>query len=422
MNQKLLIRIFALILGLALVIAFILFSGPKSFEWEETYRADKKEPFGTSVFYKLLENYFPDKTFTELKKSIKESQLEGDSINPCTYIFTGSVLYQNTEEAKLLRDFVHKGNTALLICFSPPAGLEDLFFDTTAKNEEDYYGVSYYNDSVVSANFYDEPLNRKKPWKFHYQKRDKIFNYNFQCLDNSHFTTDKNLEPLAYIDSNYANFARVKYGKGEFLLHVTPLFFSNFQLINPDRAEYVSSVLSFIPNGNIYWDEYSRDWRSELNVPPNPADQPANPLKFIMDHPPLRWALYLLVAATFTGLLFGLKRQQRIVPVIEPVRNSSLEFLQTVGRLYFLQKQHPRIIRHQMRYFFTFIREKYRINTNELTPVVIEQLHLKSGIEKEHLQMISEEYQRLSHYVSFDDAATISFYKLLSHFYKNCRK
>jgi len=422
MNQKLLIRVFAVILGLGLLIAFMLFSGPATYDWSESYRPDKKEPYGTSVFYELLENYFPNNSFSELNKSIKDLVLEGDSLNPSTYIFTGSYLYQDNDESKLLRNFVQKGNTALIICYELPEGLGDLFYDTTAVKRDEYYGLRRFTDSLVTANFYDGPLKRKKDWKFHYQQQDKIYLYNFQCFDSLHFTTDRNVEAIAYIDSNYANFARVKYGKGEILFHTAPLFFTNFHLINPDRAEYVSSVLSYLPEGDIYWDEYGRKWRPDVNMPENPADQPANPLKFIMDHPPLRWALYLLVAATFTGLLFGLRRQQRIIPVIEPIRNSSLEFLQTVGRLYFLQKQHPRIIRHQMRYFFTFIREKYRIHTNELTSVAIEQLHLKSGITKEHLQNIADQYQQLSNYVELDDAATISFYQLLSHFYKNCRK
>jgi hypothetical protein len=75
-----------------------------------------------------------------------------------------------------------------------------------------------------------------------------------------------------------------------------------------------------------------------------------------------------------------------------------------------------------MRFFLSFIRERYRIHTAELNPLVIDQLHLRSGISKEHLVLIMNEYERLSMYVQLDDAAALSFYKLLSYFFNNCKK
>jgi hypothetical protein len=50
-----------------------------------------------------------------------------------------------------------------------------------------------------------------------------------------------------------------------------------------------------------------------------------SPMRFILNNPPLRYAWYLLLLGLLIFVLFNAKRKQRIVPVIEPLKNTSLD-------------------------------------------------------------------------------------------------
>ena len=73
------------------------------------------------------------------------------------------------------------------------------------------------------------------------------------------------------------------------------------------------------------------------------------------------------------------KREQRIIKVIEPLENSSIEFTKTIGDLYFQHKDFGNIIAKKITYFLEQLRSKYYLNTNDLNSEFIEKLALKSG-------------------------------------------
>jgi hypothetical protein len=98
-----------------------------------------------------------------------------------------------------------------------------------------------------------------------------------------------------------------------------------------------------------------------------------------------------------------------------------LEFVHAIGRLYFHQRNHPTLLRHQMRYFYTFIRERYRIQTQELTTENMLIISMRSGVPIEILQQIQDESIRLLPFVELQDQEIIAFYKILSQFYTRAK-
>lgn len=74
-----------------------------------------------------------------------------------------------------------------------------------------------------------------------------------------------------------------------------------------------------------------------------------------------------------------------------------------------------------MRYFLSWIREKYRIQASELDDQTIDKLHVKSGVSKEIIQDIRDEYQKVRVYSVLDDKIAIKFHQSLTRFYKNCK-
>ena len=81
--------------------------------------------------------------------------------------------------------------------------------------------------------------------------------------------------------------------------------------------------------------------------------------RYIFTQPALTWAYYLVLIGLLFYALFAGKRTQRVIPVVEPPRNTSLEFAQTVGRLYFQQGDHDNLARKKIQYFLAGLRERY---------------------------------------------------------------
>ena len=420
MNKSPLAGIFIIVLAVALIGLFWYVSTKDrdTFRWIETYEPSDEQPYGAQVFYTLLKKQYPGHTFSKISSSFEQDSLLLKD-RKGIYVYLGNELYLNeTEQNQLLR-WVEQGNTAFISAKKFPEILTRVLFDSSCSGIH-YSNTFYFIDTLVKANFYHPELLEKQSIDYHYREGNKHFRYDFGAFDSTQFCAQSSFEPLAYLEPNYVNYIRVRHGKGTFLLHATPILFTNYQLIEPKRAAYAAKALSYITPGDIFWDEYHRIQHSESGDPML-KNAPETPLSFILANRSLRWSLYVLLSLAGVYLLFYTRRRQRIIPVIEPARNSSLEFVHAIGRLYFHQRNHPTLLRHQMRYFFTFIRERYRIQTQELTTENMLLISMRSGVPLEILQQIRDESMRLQPFVELQDQEIIAFYKILSQFYTRAK-
>ena len=414
-NGRSLSNVFVIVLALALVGLFwwVSYSNKDKFRWIETYESTDEQPYGSSVMHELMEQQFPGKKFSEIKLPFNKDSLpqEQDAI----YMYVGMELYLDSLEQEQLLHWIEKGNTAFISAKAFPANLLTKLYDLSCP-EYPHGNTIYYYDTNATANFYHPKLKSPKGTVYHFQDKDEKMQYDFGGFDSLQFCANSPFEPLGYFEPHYVNYIRVKYGKGQFLLHCVPLCFSNYHLINPARAEYAAKALSYVPPGNIYWDEFHREPHNEDGQ--KQLRQPSEtPLSFILGNESLRWSFYILLSLGALYLLFYTRRRQRIIPIIETPRNASLEFVQSIGRLYFHQRSHPTLLRHQMRYFHSFIRERYRISANPLNKEQMQLIALRSGVDFELIEKILTEYDRLKSFVVLEDKEVIEFYKLLSQFY-----
>ncbi len=79
----------------------------------------------------------------------------------------------------------------------------------------------------------------------------------------------------------------------------------------------------------IIWDEYYRYSHNNRNF---------SAFSYILGNDSLRLAFWLLLLLFLLIYLFESKRRQRQVPVITPLRNTSLDFVRTIGRLYYQRR------------------------------------------------------------------------------------
>ena len=412
-SRNILIATGALIL---LIVGVIVWQNRSSFDWYESYEIESKEPYGAYVIGEMLKNYYPGNKFTVLKKSLQESLNNNEHHDRENYVFIGSRIRYDSTEMNALLAFVNKGSTVFISTSATSSDLlEHLFPDTCVEYE--YESTS---DSTVSLNFYSPSLKSETNYRFTYVFRNRPYEYQWYYFDSVLFcAANDNAITLGSINNKYINFIKIRYGKGNFYLHTSPLAFTNYSLTKKENLEYASRVFSFLQRGNIIWDEYNKmpgdlNFNSKLSLS-------QSPLQYILSQASLRWAWYLTLLLVLLYMLFFGKRRQRIIPVIEPNVNTSLEYIKTISQLYFQQASHKVICIHKMKLFRSFVLNRYLIHTLKINDEVIKKISVKSQVPEEEVRTIFEKYNWIDRNMDTSDTMLIEFHQLIENFYKNCK-
>jgi hypothetical protein len=114
------------------------------------------------------------------------------------------------------------------------------------------------------------------------------------------------------------------------------------------------------------------------------------PLRMILKNPMLKAALYTALAAILLFMVFQSKRRQRIIPVVPPVSNTTVDFVETVSQVYYNQRNHRNIALKQVTYLFEHIRSTYYLDTSVPDDAFAAKLAHKTGMpEDEALRMMA---------------------------------
>ncbi|MPT35221.1 MAG: DUF4350 domain-containing protein [Flavobacterium sp.] len=358
MNRTL--KLYIAFLVLIIVGIIVIDSGrPKPINWTPSYTIQDKIPFGLYVFNKVIPSLFPKQKITRFGTTVYEFLDPKYSYSDSTYAIKGTLLMisdgntiDDTSADELLY-FVEHGNTAFLSMQSFPKKLMDsLKFD--------------YSTSISFTDKMQQKLSATNVKDQHYNFGKGSGNVSFSSIDST--TTDV----LGYQQTDTvknANFIRVPYGMGYFLLHTQPAAFSNYVLLKDKNAEYCSALLSYIPKGELFWQSFSY----------NDQHISGSPMRYILSQPALKWAWYLFLIGMFVFMLFNAKRRQRVIPIKEPVPNTTVDFTKTIGNLYLQEGSHHLIIEKKIIYFLEKIRSEYLIDTFQLDETFVKRLHQKTG-------------------------------------------
>src|SRR5690606_6123684 len=112
--------------------------------------------------------------------------------------------------------------------------------------------------------------------------------------------------------------------------------------------------------------------------------------RFVLSQVPLRWAYYLLVVSILLFVFFRAKRKQRIIPVLEPLKNTSVAFAKTIGSLYYEHRDYSNVIRKKIVYFLEQIRATYYLDTDKLDVTFAKKLAAKSNRPLEQVVQLVE--------------------------------
>ncbi len=417
-----------IIFGVAAVLLLIFFmisSGRGNrFDWKESYKPESKDPYGTFVVKELLNGYFPNQPIKLISEGLStDLPLETE---PANYVFIGEGLYMDTTDVNQLLDFVSAGNQAFISSKSIPY---DLMFYIYYQECNDYIWDDYeqISDTAVIFNMLHRNLQTAEGFEYKFMQRDQASKYRWNYIDSIYFCEeDYSFVELGAINDRYVNFAKMNHGEGAFYLHTNPLAFTNIQLLDEQGVDYAEKVFSHLTPGPIYWDKHSQvaeavsRRRNQRNnyYGSERSFESEGPLSYILKQPSLAWAWYLLLALGLFYLVFRAKRKQRIIPVYEPNRNTSLEFISTLGTIYFMQNDHKKLCLQKMRLFLSYVRERYHLPTKEINNEFVDKLSSRSEVSPDIIKNIIKYFQNIKSSTFVSENTMIDFHLAVHQFYQ----
>lgn len=416
--------VIALILMLVVALFYYIFNENYKYNWDENYKFDNDQPYGADMLYDFLGSYDKDASVELIEKeSISSFLRKKDSVatqKNNTYFIIGNYLDFVARDYETLYDFMEKGNTVMIVS----SNIDNALIEKINYNCSDYDSY-YYNglNSTVSfslkANFENENLKTRRGYNFFYEYLGERYDYQYTYFG-SKFCRDQNYETLGEIKPDKVNFIKIKVGEGELLLHTNPIFFTNRHLIRNDGYEYAGKVLSYLPEGNIYWDKQNKPIK--IKKPAMEGNEDDTPFTYILKQRSFRWAFYLIYVAVGLFLVFNLFRKQKQIPVLFQNKNTSLEFIKNVGTLYFENKDNKLLAHKIMKHFMNEVRLKYYIKEKD-SETIIKKLAQKTTVDIKVIENIFNGYKLVENRAELSDDGLVKFYLKIEKFHKmNAKK
>lgn len=353
MNRRSYIIIFIAAMIVAYMVVRISSRKPSELDWYPYYDTNNKKPLGLYVLNKEANNLFLGKSITRVNGtpgSYFDRLIEKNEYAANTFIFIGDEMPWEEEEIQNLLSAVDAGMNGFISLNTFPDKLLDVL-EVKIKGNKEWKAVQLSVDGGNNANIRPEESN-------HF---DTYFDANFRSFDNPYKT-------ILGRNGRLPNFIKVFYGDGTLLLHCSPAAFSNYYLLKTGIKPYTESVLSKLPGKEVIW----LTGRQQSNIS-------NSPLSFVLANPPLRYALYMIIGGVLLFILFNAKRRQRIIPIKISNRNTSVEFVRTIGNLYYQKIGISDLLKMRLGFLKERLKTDYQLSVDQSDAELIERLSNKTG-------------------------------------------
>jgi hypothetical protein len=358
-----------------------------------------KIPYGTYYAHHSLPYLFKD---ADIENSNTSPQTFPNDESASAYIIIGNRVIPSNAEVRAILNHVYTGNHVFISAWRIGENLLDslglVSLNAWALYESDSLIVSLYHPKSYDS------------LSFTYPGR-KINNY-FTSFD----TTVTNI--LGTDEKGRANFVKINYESGgSAIIHLNPLAFTNFFLLHKENKTYYDLAMSTIPDSvsTVRWDDY---YRHHINGQNDSEKSTFSKLDEILSNEVLRWAFWLTLLLFAIIYIFESKRKQRAVPVFRKLDNTSLDFVKTIGRLYYQRRDNKNLASKMVAHFLGHVRSRYNISTSKLDEEFEKGLAFRSGAHLDDIKIIIEQAKSVEEKPSFSDEELLSFNSKLEKFYK----
>lgn len=389
-----------------------------------TYSSRDKAPYGGYVSYKLLENFFDNNKAKTITKPFAQTYRKDENFEKASndvYIIVAGKLFATQEDVDAMYKYVSAGNKLFMVIEHPDSLLEAAFnFSTSTpwgrdharwKQKLDSMGVTPADTTVTFR--HTLPAFAAQSFVNPGFAPDTFFSAKGIAMVNALDKTDTATTTILGTNVwHEPNFFRINVGNGHLFVLLNPMTWTNNFLLEKKNIKALENQMAYLPRypQNVYWDEYYKHLKYRQR-----GD--FSNWQVLMRHPALRWALWLAVLLLLLYVLFEGKRRQRLIPPKPVLANTSLEFAETLGRLYYLHHNNRNLSQKMIQHLLEYIRNHYYLNTSQLNDEFVVLLSRKSGHPQEAVSTMITQVHTLRMADNVSDDELQNFYNSIYQFY-----
>lgn len=365
-----------------------------------TLKKTDKNPYGTYVFHESLKTFFPKSKFQINYGEPGNNKVFGDNKPNQLYLIVLPYFDPSENEFDDIISFIERGN--------------NVFISTFNINED---VMSFIKAETTPYNFINYPVGDAGPDTMQVSILSQAsnlvdsFSYPGTFMKTSFTKTDSSISSaIGFGEKKDTNLIYLQKGNGRLYLHTSPLALSNYFLLYKNNIRYFEKIFSRFPDTTplIIWDEY-------FNHPH--TDKNGTWLRDIMADPYFRAGILTALLFLLIYTVLEMRRRQRIIPIIQKPVNDSLEFVKTIGLLYYEKADHLNLAQKMSSYFLENVRSRYKLFSKKLDDAFVRELSDKSGVNESLVSEIIGQIKLLSAEGVFTDTELITLQQNIESFY-----
>lgn len=363
----------------------------KETNWSYTLDKNSTEPFGLYLAYDQLEHIFPlaeKETIYDINEFVHENRHKWKRDKQYTLLISiTNRLQMSKEEAEDLYVYISNGGFAVLVSDKFSDEIDSTF---DIKNIQKSMHYPYTKED--SASTYD--ILWDDEWYSH--QLDMPF-----AKDYFEDFTGWGMRKVG--DDFRANLIMRDIGEGQIMFGNSPEMLTNYALLKDSNIKYFEKLFSIYGRSTSYV-----KWFSKKDLRAKHKRSKSN-LSTLLEQRPYRFAFFTLLAMAILFLGFETRRRQRQVAVVPPVTNDSLAFTETIGKLYYGERDNRNLAGKMIQYYLEYIRTTYNIPTTHLNKEMAARLARKLNKPTEEIEKF---VHHLNNYLAAENLSEESIKKL----------
>lgn len=361
---------FAIVIVLMLVVvAVIEYRMPQRFHWEPTFGHEDGQPFGCMVFDSIMSQTMP-RGYTVVKKTLWQMEHDCMLTTPHGIVIMTSEDMGMSDVKNILR-LTEEGHIVLLVAdrvgfledtlgiivkWNRDFSIKAITTNHPEKQPVRWVGENGYQKADTVCRVYDSmitrimELNDSMPF-------ETLADYKHEEWVEDTISEDSVFGGGDYVMKDLPIAFSLKRSKGELIVLSAPLLMTNYAILNHDNgAVFIHRLMDRMKHLPVI--------RTESYMSATARDE-QSPFYVFLHHPPLRWALYLVVSGIILFCIFTARRRQRPIPVIQQPQNGNLEFVRLIGTLYWQEGNHQGLLKKKLTYAADEIRRQTGLDIME---------------------------------------------------------
>jgi hypothetical protein len=325
-------------------------------KWSSRYDIYSKDPNGLFVFYELLKKKYGEDNVVAINNRSEIVDKNKDNI----YIFLDSEYYG--EGGQYIEEDSENNVSRLSFLNADFEGINSSVIFLNRYISDDYgdvYGA--YIGDVDHQSILLSHMNTSFVFNADTIIGDTSMRFDYHSIAIDSIDDKERILTLDTIISSNGLPIFAKIISPDSVDNVIPVYFHS----SPILFSNLAAKQDFYP---LHFDAVFGDLKaSKVYIIKNKDSSPPtqNPLRYIFEQKPLRTAYYLLLATLLIYIVFGSKRIFRAIPIVIEKKNTSLQYIYTLARLYEYNNDNYNLVMKMKDVFYHKIQKKYFISSDD---------------------------------------------------------